>query len=39
MLRVLVTALLLSAFSAVLVGCHASGSIDTDSAASMHVAK
>jgi hypothetical protein len=38
MLRVLVTALLLSAFSAVLVGCHASGSIG-ENATSMHVAK
>ncbi len=38
MLRVIVTTLLLSAFAMVITGCRASGSIDTDDAAPMHVA-
>jgi hypothetical protein len=38
MLRILVTALVLSAFTAVMMGCHASGSIG-EGATSMHVAK
>jgi hypothetical protein len=39
MLRLLMTALLLSAFATVMVGCHASGSIGTESGGSMQTAK